>query len=269
MNNNIFQFERVGKLIGRTFRQNSKTLLNNTLVLAGLPILFLLIARLTSNEGPALLFRSNFLAFTVGVIFIFSPFFYYYFYNHPKKGLSEVMLPASMLEKFAVMQMVCMISAPLMVLVFLGGSDALMTLLFPKYQDGYAIVHFFNNRLTTEVVLLAFLSLQAVFFANLFFVRRKILKSIASFIVINMVLSILIIALIKGLDVLGFLEGYEGSVGYKGDINISYGDRGLFDFYRGDHPLMIFMMILRLFMEMVLPILLMLGSYRLMKTNRY
>ena len=97
MNNNIFQFNRLGKLFRRTFQQNSKTFLNNALVLAGLPILFLLIARLTSNEVPVLLFRSNFLTFTVGVIFIFSPFFYY-FYNHPKKGLSEVMLPASVLE---------------------------------------------------------------------------------------------------------------------------------------------------------------------------
>jgi len=262
MNNNIFQFSRVGKLFRRTFQQNSKTFLNNTLVLAGLPILFLLIARLTSNEVPSLLFRSNFLAFTVGVIFIFSPFFYY-FYNHPKKGLSEVMLPASVLEKFVVMQMVCMISAPLMVLVFLGGSDALMTALFPKYQDGYAIAHFFNNRLTTDGVLLAFLSLQAVFFANLFFVRRKILKSIASFLVINLLIAIVILAVVKGMESLGYLEGYNGNV------NLSFRERGLFDFYRGDHPFMTFVMIVRILMDTILPILFMIGSYRLMKTNRY
>ena len=113
------------------------------------------------------------------------------------------MLPASVLEKFVVMQMVCMISAPLMVLVFLGGSDALMTALFPKYQDGYAIAHFFNNRLTTDGVLLALLSLQAVFFANLFFVRRKILKSIASFLVIKLLIAIVILAVVKGMESLG------------------------------------------------------------------
>ena len=262
MNNNIFQFNRLGKLFRRTFQQNSKTFLNNTLVLAGLPILFLLIARLTSNEVPSLLFRSNFLAFTVGVIFIFSPFFYY-FYNHPKKGLSEVMLPASVLEKFVVMQMVCMISAPLMVLVFLGGSDALITALFPKYQDGYAIAHFFNNRLTTDGVLLAFLSLQAVFFANLFFVRRKILKSIASFLVINFLISIIILVIIKVMESRGYFDAVSCN------MSVQLNDRGPFEFYAGDNALTMFVMTLRIFMGIVLPILFMIGSYRLMKTNRY
>jgi hypothetical protein len=263
MNNNIFQFNRLGKLFHRTFQQNSKTFLNNALVLAGLPILFLLIARLTSNEGPELLFRSNFLTFLVVTIFIFSPFFYYYFYNHSKKGLSEVMLPASVLEKFVVMQIFCMILAPLMVLVFYGGSDVILSALFPLYQGGYAIVHFFNNRLTTDGVLVVFLSMQAVFFANLFFVRRKILKSIASFIVINLLIAIVILAVVKWMESLGYLEGYNGNV------NLSFSERGLFDFYRGDHPFMIFVMIVRILMDIILPILFMIGSYRLMKTNRY
>ena len=263
MNNNIFQFNRLGKLFRRTFQQNSKTFLNNALVLAGLPILFLLIARLTSNEGPELLFRSNFLTFLVVTIFIFSPFFYYYFYNHSKKGLSEVMLPASVLEKFVVMQIFCMILAPLMVLVFYGGSDVILSALFPLYQGGYAIVHFFNNRLTTDGVLVVFLSMQAVFFANLFFVRRKILKSIASFIVINLLIAIVILAVVKWMESLGYLEGYNGNV------NLSFSERGLFDFYRGDHPFMIFVMIVRILMDIILPILFMIGSYRLMKTNRY
>ena len=263
MNNNIFQFERVGKLIGRTFRQNSKTLLNNTLVLAGLPILFLLIARLASNEGPSLLFRSNFLTFLVVTIFIFSPFFYYYFYNHAKKGLSEVMLPASVLEKFVVMQIFCMILAPLMVLVFYGGSDALMAALFPLYQGGYAIVHFFNNRLTTDGVLVVFLSMQAVFIANLFFVRRKILKTIASYMVINFLISIIILAIIKAMESNGYFDTMSGSV------NVNLSDRGLFEFYSGDNSLTTFVMALRIFMGVILPILFMIGSYRLMKTNRY
>jgi hypothetical protein len=117
--------------------------------------------------------------------------------------------------------------------------------------------------LTTDGVLVVFLSMQAVFFANLFFVRRKILKSIASFIVINLLIAIVILAVVKWMESLGYLEGYNGNV------NLSFSERGLFDFYRGDHPFMIFVMIIRILMDIILPILFMIGSYRLMKTNRY
>lgn len=263
MNNNIFQFSRVGKLFRRTFQQNSKTFLNNALVLAGLPVLFLLIARLASDEGPSLLFRANLFTFLIVFLFIFSPFIYYYSYNHSKKGLSEVMLPASVLEKFIVQQMVCMIFAPLMILVFYGGSDALMTLLFPMYHEGYVITHFFNNILSTEGLLLTFLSMQAVFFANLFFIRRKILKTIASFLVINLLIGIVVLIVFKVMESCGYFNELAGHV----DIRVK--DRGLFEFYAGDHPLVTFSMILEIFMEIILPILFIIGSYRLMKTNRY
>ncbi len=263
MNNNIFQFKRVGKLFCRTFKQNSRTLLNNALILAGLPILFLLIADLAAEVVVSSVFRSTFLAFTVGVIFIFSPFFYYYFYKHPKKGLSEVMLPASVLEKFVVMQMFCMIFAPLMALVFYGGSDVLLSILFPERFIGFAITHFFYKRFTIDGVLLLFLSLQAVFFANLFFVRRKILKTIASFMVINFIILIIILAVIKVMESYGYFNAMSGSA------NVSFNDRGLFEFHAGDDALMIFVMTLRIIMGVVMPILFMIGSYRLMKTNRY
>lgn len=263
MNNNIFQFNRVGMLIRRTFQQNSKMLLNNALVLAGLPILFLLLGELTSGTGASLSFRSNMLTFLVIVFFIFSSFFYYYFYNHPKKGLSEVMLPASVLEKFVVMQIVCIIFAPLMGLVFFGGSDALLTALFPKYQTGYAIADFFNNTLTVDSTLFSLLTLQTLFFCNMLFVRRKLLKTAASLMAANLLILIISTA------VLGLLDSYGYFDGMSNNISINTGQRGLFEFYSGDHPFVTFLMILRIFMEVVMPIVFMIGSYRLMKTKRY
>ena len=263
MNNNIFQFKRIGMLINRTFQQNSKTLLNNALVLAGLPILFLLIDRLTSGEGPSLLFRGGTLTFLVVIFFVLSPFFYHYFYNHPKKGLSEVMLPASVLEKFVIMQLGCMIFAPLMALIFFGGSDALLTTLLPKYQSGYAIVKFFSLTFDHDTVLLSFLSLQAIFFCNMLFVRRKLLKTTASFMVVNLLILIVLIAVFKVMESFGYFNEVTGN------MNFSLNERGLFEFYTGDHPLVSFLLIFRIFIETVMPIILMIGSYRLMKTNRY
>ncbi|MGI6048054.1 MAG: hypothetical protein ACOYEG_08630 [Petrimonas sp.] len=268
MNNNIFQFNRVGMLFRRTFQQNSKAILNTALVLSALSIFcFFLFLYFTTPDGVGvsslLSFRGNVLIFLAGVFFIFSPFFYYYSYNHPKKGLSEVMLPASVLEKFVAMQLVCMIFAPLMALIFFGGSDALLTTLFPKYQSGYAIVHFFENMLTADTVLQAFLTLQAVFFCNMLFVRRKLLKTSASFIAVALLILIISTAVLGLLDSYGYFDGMSNS------ISINTGQRGLFEFYSGDHPFVTFLMILRIFMEVVMPIVFMIGSYRIMKTKRY
>ncbi len=263
MNNNIFQFNRVGMLFRRTFQQNSKMLLSNALVLAGLPILFLLLDILASGEGPSLSFRSYLLTFIVGAFFIFSPFFYYYSYNHTKKGLSEVMLPASVLEKFVVMQLGCMIFAPLMVLVFFGGSDVILTVLFPKYQTGYAITDFFNNMLTVDGVLFSFLTLQTLFFCNMLFVRRKLLKTVASLMAVNLIGIIILVTVLSALESSGYFDGLSGS------MSINTNNRGLFEFYKGDHPFITSFMIFRIFMEVVMPIVFMIGSYRIMKTKRY
>lgn len=263
MNNNIFQLKRVGMLFRRTFQQNSKMLLNNALVLMGIPILFLLLGELTSGTGPSLSFRSNMLTFLVIVFFIFSSFFYYYFYNHPKKGLSEVMLPASVLEKFVAMQIYCVIFAPLMGLVFFGGSEALLTALFPKYQTGYAIADFFNYGLSVDSIFIAFLTLQAIFFCNMLFVRRKLLKTAASFMVVNLVILIVLIVVANLMDSIGYFDNVLGNIDFSSE------DRGLFEFYKEDHPLVTFGLIVRIFIETVMPIIFMIGSYRLMKTKRY
>ncbi len=263
MDNNIFQLKRVWLLFRRTFQQNSKMLLNNALILAGLPILFLLLGELTSGEGPSLSFRSDMLTFLVIVFFIFSSFFYYYFYNHPKKGLSEVMLPASVMEKFVAMQIYCVFFAPLMVLVFFGGSDALLTTLFPKYQTGYAIVDIFRNSLFIDGFLLSFLSLQALFFCNMFFVRRKLLKTASSFMAVNILSMIIIAVVIKIIDLYGYFDTFSDT------MTINVNGRGLFEFYKEDHPLVTFGLIIRIFIETVMPIIFMIGSYRIMKTKRY
>lgn len=263
MNNNIFQINRVGMLIRRTFQQYSKIFLSNALVLAGIPILLLLLDILASGGGPSLSSRSSVLAFLAGGFIILSPFAYYNFYNHPKKGLSEVMLPASVLEKFVVMQFVCMIYVPLMVLVFFGGIDAILTTLFPKYQTGYAIVELFNNKLSVDGVLLVYLTLQFVFFCNLFFVRRKQIKTAVSYMVVNLLGILILVAVLSALESSGYFDGLSGS------MSINPNNRGLFEFYKGDHTFITSFMIFRIFMELVMPIVFMVGSYRIMKTKRY
>jgi len=263
MNNYTFQFKRVGKLIGRTFQQNATTIRNTALVLTAIPIFFLLLYLLTSEEGPSLLNRGSMLTILVGVFFVLSPFFFYNLYNHPKKGLPEVMLPASVLEKFVAMQVTCITVLPLIALIFFGGTDALLTALFPRYQSGYAIAYFFNDKVTEETFLMLFLTLQAVFFCNLLFVRGKVFKTIASFVVVNMLLSIVLVSSIMFLESLGFFDEISD------DVHINLNEYDLFGFFGEENPLVVSGFLFKLFMTVVLPIIFMIGSYRLMKTKRY
>ncbi len=263
MNSNRFQFKRVGMLLGRTFHLNSKTMLNTALVLAALPIVILLLSQLTSGEGPSLGFRGEILTILVGLFFVISPFFFYNLYNHPKKGLPEVMLPASVLEKFVAMQVTCMTVLPLMALLFFGGVDALLSGLFPSYQNGYAIAYFFNNKVTENTFLMLFLTMQAVFFCNLLFVRRKVFKTIASFVVVNLLLSIVLVITISVMESLGYFDAISGNV------HVDLNESGLFEIFREENPLVISGLLFKLFMVVVLPIIFMIGSYRIMKTKRY
>lgn len=263
MNNYTFQFKRAGKLIGRTFQQNATTIRNTALVLAAIPIFFLLLGTLTSGEGASLGVRGEILTILVGVFFVISPFFFYKLYNDPKKGLPEVMLPASVLEKFVAMQLTCIIVLPLMAILFFGGVDALLTALFPRHQSGYAIAYFFNDKVTEETFLIMFLTLQAVFFCNLLFVRGKVLKTIASFVVVNMLLSIVLVSLIMFMESLGFFDEISD------DVHINLNEYDLFGFFGEENPLVVSGFLFKLFMTVVLPIIFMIGSYRLMKTKRY
>ncbi len=194
----------------------------------------------------------------VGAFFVLSPFFFYNYYNHPKKGLPEVMLPASVLEKFVAMQATCFTVLPLMNILCFGGSDALLTILFPNYQSGYAIAYFFTDKLTANTVLILFLTMQAVFFCNLLFIRRKVFKTIARFVVVNFLLSIILVLTIFFMVSLDFLEEIPE------DVHFNLNEGGLFDL-----PFITSGLLLKLFMTVVVPIIFMIGSYRIMKTKRY
>ena len=99
MANNTFQLDRFSNVIGRTFKQNKKVGLISILVFVGVPLLLFLF-NLMGLKPTSIAAREVFFKLIVIYTFILSPFIYFYSVNHPKKGLNEVMLPASVLEKY-------------------------------------------------------------------------------------------------------------------------------------------------------------------------
>lgn len=261
MNNNIFQFDRFSKLLARNIRLNPKTLLQSIIIYAGLPLLFLLINALNFGIDIDYNDRVTLLTLFVVVAFIFAPFTYFYGVSHPKKGLTDAMLPASVLEKFVVMQLVCIVFAPLFVLLLFGGMDSLLSLIFPNLFGGFAVKDFFGS-FSFDSFLVMFGFLQACFFCNLLFINRKILKTAASLILAGTVFSFLFMGVVT------IMDSYSSFTEANG-LSINIKDRAFFQIYADDHPIVIIIQLMRIFTEAIMPLALLVGSYFLLKKKRY
>lgn len=262
MTNNIFQFDRFGRLIARHYSLKTKVWLQSMVIFAGLPILFLLmnVSGLGINIDQS--DRQSLLELIVIFTFIFAPFAHFYSNNHPKKGLTEVMLPASVLEKYITMQFVCIVIAPLAALLPYAAIDSLLALIFPNAYGGYALDGAFISDLGFESFMILLLFQQIVFFCNLLFVRRKVLKTGGVF-VISMIVIVTLIAAVA--TVWGpQIENVDGD-----NVTFNLSDRALFEIYPNDNPLIVALQIFRIIVVVVTPIALLIGSYFVMKNKRY
>lgn len=259
MSNNTFQLDRFSKVMARTIKQNKKIGLISILVFAGIPLLLFLF-NMISLQPTSLTTRTAILSLLVQFMFVLSPFIYFYGVNHPKKGLSEVMLPASILEKYTNMMLFCMIVAPLVAFALYTTMDSLIAFIFPKYVNGYVITEF-KTIFSWDQLLLLNLFMQSIFFYNLFFSRQKILKSIGASMIIGIatIVFMVIIADIAERNGLFVNESYVSSINH----------RSMFEFYRNDPFLLIYFQLNRIFTHIVLPIGLMIASYFVLKNKRY
>lgn len=227
----------------------------NTLIAA-----FTRIIRFRFRRKPV--FRSNFLELTMALAFIIAPFSMFLHFNHPKKGLSEVMLPASVTEKYVTMQLICLLAAPLSVFILFGAMDSLLAFVFPKIYGGFAVAELFKSSIDFDTFMILLLLQQFIFFFNLLFVSRKVVKTFGVFILANILFTALFVTIISILSTqIPFADGES--------MHIQFDDRGLFDFSNIAHPIEIVTQIFKIIFILVMPISLMIGSYFVMKNKRY
>jgi len=252
MNNNTFQPDRFHRLIVRNLKSIRKYWVQSLLIFAGFPLLFFLIN--LSNMGIEINLHSriSFLNGLVTSLVIVSPFMLFFNYNHPKKGLTEVMLAASVLEKYLVMQLACLLFTPLAIIAIYGGMDSLLALLFPGIYSGHIIQQIMHNSLNLHQITTILLLQQAIFFFNLLFVRRKVVKTGGVFI-LAMIVTTAAIGITASL-----FESGSSSTEFN-NFNFDFSERGLFTIYADD----------RIFMQVIVPLALMTGSYFVMKNKRY
>lgn len=267
MNSNIFQFNRFIKLFVREYHQQTKTLIWFAILFAILPIFQFVLNWSNIGFQSTLSTRETFLSIFVVALGVFSPFIFFYTNNHPKKGLNDVMLPASTLEKYIEMQLFCILLIPIATFILYGGMDALLHLISPKIYEGMAITNFFDQNFVIDGLLVYLLATQISIFFNTLFVRRKILKGFGVFILIQ-ILTTLLMGLAMGiLDKLGYIESLKNS---RHDIHFNIeGSLNLFDFNPSYHPVILTFQAFRVFLLVVLPIILIISSHYIMRNKKY
>lgn len=261
MINNTFSLTRFYQLLVRSLQQNPKSWLLSIAIFVGLPLLFLVLNIADIGISTSVENRISYLQLFTNMAFIFSPFILFYHYNHPKKGLTDVMLPASVLEKYIAMQFSCIVLAPLAVLVLFGIPDSLFALIFPKIYGGYAVPAAIADYFSWDTFSQNFITQQFILFFNLLFVRRKVLKTIGVSILILIIFLMIVVAGAGILD--------SQLIDETQDITVNIANRNLFEIHVGDRPIVIVTQIARIIVQVVLPIVLVIGSYFILKNKKY
>ena len=177
--NNIFNFNRFGKVLVNDLKTKYITKFFTITGIALFPFVFVLISFFRSDvpvymEGDL----RCFLIFLFGTVIMFlAPFIIYGNVNRRKRGTDYIMLPASSFEKYLSMLLVCIVVVPVTAIAACFAVDAVAATIFPSVIRGYSI-KWFNSYFDWDIYLIAVLYSSATILGNLVFRRHKIIATL-------------------------------------------------------------------------------------------
>lgn len=176
--NNIFNFNRFGKVLVNDLKTKYITKFFTITGIALFPFVFVLISFFRSDvpvymEGDL----RCFLIFLFGTVFMFlAPFIIYGNVNRRKRGTDYIMLPASSFEKYLSMLLVCIVVVPVTAIAACFAVDAVAATIFPSVIRGYSI-KWFNSYFDWDIYLIAVLYSSVTILGNLVFRKHKIITT--------------------------------------------------------------------------------------------
>lgn len=229
--NDIFDFNRFGKLVayecGSYVPRFTKVLVTMACI-----VFALWITTVVFNNTVGFLGRKPLLGFLFGISCLIGPFVAYKYMNDRKKGYAYAMLPASTLEKFTSMLLICMFVLPMISYVTLVASDALLYLVSMCGVGGFVDIGVYNPlvidfdgysfSISIAVSFMASISMSMMF--NSIFRKSKIIKTILVYMAVSFVSVILvsIIAINLSHDILYRIGDFISDFGVEKLMNICY-----------------------------------------------
>ena len=183
--NEIFDLNRFGKLISYECTcyvpRFTKVLVTMVCV-----IFAVWVTTVVFDSNVAFFERKAIFAFLFSISCFIGPFVVYKYFNDRKKGYAYAMLPASTLEKFLSMLLICVIVLPMISYVALVASDALLYLVSICGVGGFfdigvynpLVITFegYNFNISTPLSYISTISVSMMF--NSIFRKSKIIKTI-------------------------------------------------------------------------------------------
>ncbi len=211
--------------------------------------------------------RITYILFATFVTMIIAPFNLYKNYNHPKKGIDFIVLPASVTEKFFSMQIISVVILPLATFFLLLLVDSLLATISPSIFSGYAVNDLWSHKNLLENISETLIFQQGCIFGNFLFRKNKIFKTIMAGISIYLVLAIIIVFIISVLfkEQFAELQGMNRSftINNASELNNFFGEGNVPGFFKWLQNLTIILF------YVIFPLGFISGTFYKMKTQQY
>ncbi|MFA6334677.1 MAG: hypothetical protein WCX48_03865 [Bacteroidales bacterium] len=192
--NEIFSSNRFFKLLKKEVTERAPMIIRIagifSLILAGslLNVIF--------DGGPlSIASRNSYLLFATFITMVIAPFNLYKNYNHPKKGIDYVLLPASVTEKFLSMLTNTVIILPLITFFSVLLTDTILSTISPSMFPGYLVSSLWSTGKLFENVAEALIFQQGCILGNFLFKKNKIFKTMLSGAGLYVILALIIMLL--------------------------------------------------------------------------
>lgn len=196
MNDN-FEFSRFGKLLTYECRNYVPRFVVALIVFVCI-VFSVWLTSAIFNFSVNTSVRTVILNFILGISYFAAPFIVYYNMNDRKRGYSYAMLPASTLEKFASMFIICMVVLPMISYLTLAASDLFFYLVSSMGVGGFYGIAVFNPLAvecphefgTLSLVVTYMISIAVPMMFNTVFRTAKVVKTILVDMAASFLLSI-------------------------------------------------------------------------------
>jgi len=285
--NNTFNIQRFGKILKHDGLNFFPNFILSLAILWSIPVVIYLFTALMPTDGTKQIYdamsRVNVIDALLKIAIIIAPAILYKTCNDSRKGIGYAMLPASTLEKFLSMVIFCVIVTPIVYIAGALAIDSILAIINGPY-DGFALSMYFDKfsqieysfeQHGTKVMLddalpifinnlspafmrvlsiLGILMLSSIFmFGNMIFKKRKTGKMIGILIILFIIFMIIFI---------NYVANNEALANYFEQINEDNVSEFIIRLIR-------IMMNVALYTEIIVSTLLLWGTYRKIKTQKY
>lgn len=195
--NEIFSSNRFFKLLKKEVTERVPMIIKIAGIFSILLLSYWLTILLFNGDPVSMNPRIVYLRFATFLTMVIAPFNLYKNYNHPKKGVDYVILPASVTEKFLSMLTNTVIVLPLITFTSVLLVDSVLSTITPSVFPGYSVIGLWEFEKTFGGLFAALIFQLGCIFGNFVFKKNKIFKTMSSGAGLYIALALIVVFLLS------------------------------------------------------------------------